>query len=433
MNNPSSVTIAILGAGPIGLETALYARYLGYPVQVYERSEVAAHVKRWGHIRMFTPFQMNSSPLGLAALAAQHPERPVVTPDTLITGEQWIDSYLQPLSDTDLLRGNILCQAEVLAISRIGALKTDAPGEPSRANQPLRILFRDSLGKTQTSTAQIVIDTTGVFANPNWLGPGGAPAHGEIELRDQICYEVPDLLDQEQSRYCDKHTLVVGGGYSAATTITALAELQKQFPQTRVTWVTRQPVAAGSNGPLQEIPNDSLVERSRLTQAANQLATVQPTTIQHLAGVSIEAISYDSQQKQFKVQYETLDSQSNDDKQALVVDNIISNVGYRPDDQLFQELHVHLCYATSGPIQLAATLMNDATQDCLQQVSTGPETLCTPEPNFYLLGSKSYGRNPQFLFSHGLNQIQQLFTIIGQRKDLNLYDTVSNLVTPPSD
>ena len=77
--------------------------------------------------------------------------------------------------------------------------------------------------------------------------------------------------------------------------------------------------------------------------------------------------------------------------------------------------------------------MNDATQDCLQQVSTGPETLCTPEPNFYLLGSKSYGRNPQFLFSHGLNQIQQLFTIIGQRKDLNLYDTVSNLVTPPSD
>ena len=70
MTKSSPATIAILGAGPIGLEAALYARYLGYSVQVYERHEVAGHVKRWGHIRMFTPFQMNCSSLGLAALAA---------------------------------------------------------------------------------------------------------------------------------------------------------------------------------------------------------------------------------------------------------------------------------------------------------------------------------------------------------------------------
>ena len=29
--------IAILGAGPIGLEAALYDRYLGYEVDVFER------------------------------------------------------------------------------------------------------------------------------------------------------------------------------------------------------------------------------------------------------------------------------------------------------------------------------------------------------------------------------------------------------------
>ena len=73
--------------------------------------------------------------------------------------------------------------------------------------------------------------------------------------------------------------------------------------------------------------------------------------------------------------------------------------------------------------------MNDPTQDCLQQAATGPETLLTPEPDFYLLGSKSYGRNPQFLFARGLDQIQQLFTIIGQRTDLNLYDSIQNLAT----
>jgi len=433
MNDPPA-TIAILGAGPIGLEAALYARYLGYSVQVYERLEVASHVRRWGHIRMFTPFQMNCSPLGLAALAAQYPERPAAAPDTLMTGQQWIDVYLQPLADTDLLRGHIQCQTEVLAISRIGALKTDAPGNPKRTEQPLRILFKDDRGETQTATAKIVLDTTGVFANPNWLGSGGAPACGESELRDQIRYEVPDVLGREQSLYRDKHTLVVGGGYSAATTVTALAELQKQFPQTQVTWMTRKACLGTATGPLEDIPNDSLSERSRLTQTANQLAIGQPTTIRHLGSVSIEAIGYDQQQDQFQVQYETLHSQATAEQQPLIVDRIIGNVGYRPDDRLFRELHVHQCYATSGPMKLATALMSDSTQDCLQQATTGPETLLTPEPNFYILGSKSYGRNPHFLFAHGLDQIQQLFTIIGQRNDLNLYDSVCNLTThPPGD
>ena len=31
--------IAILGAGPIGLEAAIYARYLGYPTEVIERGD----------------------------------------------------------------------------------------------------------------------------------------------------------------------------------------------------------------------------------------------------------------------------------------------------------------------------------------------------------------------------------------------------------
>ena len=63
--------IAILGAGPIGLEAALYAHYLGYDVDVYERGRVADSVRAWGHVRMFSPLAMNCSLLGLAALKAQ--------------------------------------------------------------------------------------------------------------------------------------------------------------------------------------------------------------------------------------------------------------------------------------------------------------------------------------------------------------------------
>jgi len=36
--------IAVLGAGPIGLEAALYGRFLGYDVDVYERGAGVAHV-----------------------------------------------------------------------------------------------------------------------------------------------------------------------------------------------------------------------------------------------------------------------------------------------------------------------------------------------------------------------------------------------------
>ena len=63
--------IAVLGAGPIGLEAALYARSLKYPVAVYERGRVGEHIQRWGHVRLFSPFGMNSTSLGRAAIEAE--------------------------------------------------------------------------------------------------------------------------------------------------------------------------------------------------------------------------------------------------------------------------------------------------------------------------------------------------------------------------
>src|SRR5512139_997665 len=102
--------IAILGAGPIGLEAALYARFLGYEVVVFEAGEVADSVRRWGHVRMFTPFGMNRSPLGLAAIRAQDENYRPPADDELLTGHDWIDRYLLPLSRTDLLADHLRLQ-----------------------------------------------------------------------------------------------------------------------------------------------------------------------------------------------------------------------------------------------------------------------------------------------------------------------------------
>ena len=118
--------IAVLGAGPIGLEAALYAPFLGYEVMLYQRGRVAEHVLHWGHVRMFTPWQMNVSPLGVAALRAQHPNWQPPADDLLITGRQWAESYLLPLAASDLLADNIQTETQVVALARRGLLKGDA-------------------------------------------------------------------------------------------------------------------------------------------------------------------------------------------------------------------------------------------------------------------------------------------------------------------
>ena len=116
MDTPA--TIAILGAGPVGLETGLYARYLGYDVMILERDDIAANVRRWGHLRMFSPFQHICSPLGLAALRAQNADYRPPLADARLTGRQWLDDYLSPLSHTDLLADHIVCGATVLGVLR---------------------------------------------------------------------------------------------------------------------------------------------------------------------------------------------------------------------------------------------------------------------------------------------------------------------------
>ena len=67
-------TIAIIGAGPGGIEAALYARFLGYSVELYDQHRVCDSLRRWGQRPMSGTWCDLTSPLGLAALQAHgHP------------------------------------------------------------------------------------------------------------------------------------------------------------------------------------------------------------------------------------------------------------------------------------------------------------------------------------------------------------------------
>src|ERR1700722_9204267 len=130
--------IAVLGAGPIGIEAALYARHLGFPVTIYERGQIGEHVRRWGHVRLFTPFGTNSTTLGRVALRSA--KLPGETDCT--TGAEHLANYLTPLAQSELLKDCLRAETLVIRIGRSGFLKNESLGDPKRGQLPFHLLIR---------------------------------------------------------------------------------------------------------------------------------------------------------------------------------------------------------------------------------------------------------------------------------------------------
>ncbi|MFL6236784.1 MAG: flavoprotein, partial [Thermoanaerobaculia bacterium] len=99
--------------------------------------------------------------------------------------------------------------------------------------------------------------------------------------------------------------------------------------------------------------------------------------------------------------------------ETVEVDRILSLTGAVGDHGLYRQLQVHECYATCGPIKLSAALLGAGSSDCLTQTTHGADTLTNPEPGFFILGAKSYGRNNTFLMRIGWEQVGEVFGLLG--------------------
>lgn len=405
--------IVVLGAGPIGLEAALYARFLGYEVVVFERGPICGQVLAWKHVRMYTPFRMNRSLLGWAAIQA-HDEAYEPPPDeAYLTGEQWVEGYLLPLSQTDLLADHLRLQTEVLAVGKEELRKRDLPGHEDRGDWSFRVLVRDSTGEERIELADVVIDATGVLGQPNWLGHGGMPAIGERALRDQIEYRFPDFAGRDHARYAGRHTLLVDESWLTALNVLALAELARETPGTRVTWIAHSEPNVDSDRPFPPLQENDETHRGRLSGEAIALAASGADWLQYWSRTVVEAVRPAAPQNGIEVVL------SGEHSGTFRYDAIIANVGFRPDRGLYRELQVGECPATEG--------MARPPRDVAQPERSGR---IQPEPNFYVLGAKSGGRSDSFLFVEGLEQIRKLFTIIGDRETLDLYAGAKSLLRP---
>ncbi len=253
--------IAVIGGGPIGLEAALRGRLAGFAVDLYEQGDIAANVREWGHVRLFSPFGMNSSQAARQALSENHPRTELPLEDQFLTGQEYAEQYLIPLSRLPMLVGSIHDRTKVLGVSRSRYWKGELIGHTARGEDPFRLLLESSVRSQRSATADYVFDCSGAYPHHNWLGAGGVPAVGETAAAKHIEYRLPDILGRDEDQYAGKLTLVVGGGYSAATAIVELAELANRHRNTRVFWLTRSQLAS----PMVEIGDDPLPQRERLT------------------------------------------------------------------------------------------------------------------------------------------------------------------------
>jgi hypothetical protein len=432
--------IAIIGSGPIGLEAALYARTLNHTVTVYDHGDIAANVLSWNFVRLFTPWPMNTTPLGRATLSKEFPAS--IHP----TGTQLRDEYLLPLAASALLRDSMRPHHRIITIGRADYHKADAIGKPARGQSPFRLLLTDPDGRERFDTADIVLDCSGTYGHHRFAGRGGIPALGERAAANRLHYILPDILHRDRDRFANRHSLLLGCGFSAATVLRDFAELHRTAPQTRVTWATRRDGQA-----LHAIANDPIPGRRDLIDATLSFTQSPPPWLTLLKGAALEAIApspvgsalrttlsgskvtaavFSGSQEAVRSADPPADGgplalhfTTPDGPRQIIADECIPLVGYSPDASLYDQLQIHQCYATHGPIKLAAALLGATTgNDCLIAGSAlSPDTLKNPEPHFYLLGAKSYGTNSNFLLQTGHQQIRDVFQIIQQDAALDLY------------
>lgn len=404
--------LAVIGAGPIGLESALYAAQLGFDIVVFEKNEIGGNMLKWGHVVLFSPWEMNCSALGVSEIKNDCPDWHEPDADAFLTGAEYVAKYLQPLSELPTLKDKIHTGIKVLSIGKESILKGDLIGSQDRAKHKFKLLVSDRDGNERYEFVDYVLDASGVYGNPNFIGDGGIPALGELKNQPQMDYHICDIYSKDRSRFAGKKTLLVGTGYSAATTICDFVNLMKEEPDTELVWAIRQ----NRQIPIPAIVDDPLSGRAKITAIANEAAQSQNNNVEFISNASISKIEYHEKSDQFNVTLKT-----DENTQDIAVDRIIANVGYGPDNSLYRELQVHECYASRGPMKLAAALLGASSADCLEQQSLGAATLKNPEPNFFIIGNKSYGRNSTFLIRIGLEQIVEIFSLITGKPELNLY------------
>ena len=404
----STLPVAVIGAGPVGLAAAAHLHAYQQSFVVLEAgAEPGAAVREWGHVRTFSPWRYMVDKAAQNLLASHGWSAPDA--EHLPTGNELIDEYVRPLANHPAIRPHVRYHARVESVGRKDFDKVRTRG---RDAQPFEI----RLAGGETIEARAVIDASGTWRRPNPSGSGGLDAAGEREHRDRIAYGMPDVGGKERQRYAGKRILVVGSGHSAFNVILDLLTLAGQAPGTRIHWAMRrdnlESVWGGGATDALEARGE-LGQRAKRAVESGQIAVVTPFRIRaidkHGEGLRVTGAL-------------------RGDEQRLDVDEMIVCTGFRPDLEMLREVRLALdpwleCATALGP------LIDPNEHSCGTVRPHGARELAHPEKDFYIVGMKSYGRAPTFLLATGYEQARSVAAMLAgdvaaaERVDLVLPET----------
>lgn len=159
--------IAILGGGPAAIEAALYGRFLGYRVQLIAGGALFAAIESRANEPLTATWDAMTTPLGQAALEAQRPDQPTPNLNRRLTLRDWIDGYLRPLAESDLLADSIHAEQQIVAIE---AKEVEEAEEEDEEFEPLPAMYlltlRDAAGSETSCEVNSLIDADGGLPTP---------------------------------------------------------------------------------------------------------------------------------------------------------------------------------------------------------------------------------------------------------------------------
>jgi len=383
-------TIAIIGAGPVGLAAAAHLLERGLePVVLEAGPEIGHAVRQWGHVRMFSPWEYNIDTAAhrlLGGIGWNAPEA-----DQYPTGAELVERYLEPLANRTALKEHIRTASRVTGIGRVGFDKVKTQG---RDKARFEIRYRNGVGP-KTVQADAVIDASGTWFSPNPAGADGMPALGEDLAGERIAYGMPDIPGTARVRYAGRTVAVLGTGHSAIGTLMDLARLQEEVPQTALIWLVRgeTPDKAFGGG-----ANDRLAARGALGSAF--AALVASGRIRVETAFRISRLAPEGGRLR-------IDAGAACCGRHVVVDELIVGTGFRPQLDFLRELRIALDPALECPPMLAP-LIDPNEHSCGTVRPHGARELAQPDSGLYIAGMKTYGRAPTFLMLTGYEQVRSI-------------------------
>ena len=378
--------VVVIGAGPQGLAAAAHLVERGLEPLVLEAGDgPAAAVSEWGHVRLFSQWPELVDPAATRLLAPAGWTAPEAG---YPTGAEWVEGYLAPLAN--VLGNRVRYGARAVGVGRKGR---DLLVDAGRPEQPFVVHIRDGAGAESRIEAQAVIDASGTWTSPSPAGADGLPALGERAALDGgvLTHRIP--TDADAAALAGGHVVVVGAGHSAATTIVTLAEAARRAPGMRVSWVLRRGTVGDTFGGGDA---DELPARGALGLRAK--AAVEDGTVQLVSGFRTEQVALDGGRAVLVAE----------DGRALdPADRVVVLTGFRPDLSFLSEVRLDLDYRMQAVRAIAADV-DPNLHSCGSVRATGAVDLVQPEPGFYLVGAKSYGRAPTFLAMTGYEQVRSI-------------------------